>query len=83
MKSKNDYTPVSSFYYVTHSIVIGKEVAKCIEVKERARSFDHVIFPIIELQAHVANTKNIIDEQWELITERTAMQGIYDFQAEI
>lgn len=82
MKSKNDYTPVSSFYYVTHSIVIGKEIAKCIEVKELSRSVllclalsrsvKHVIFPIMELQAHVTNTKNIIAEQWELITERIA-----------
>lgn len=74
MESKNDYTPVSSFHYVTHSIVIAKEVAKCIDVKEHSRSLrsNHVIFPIMKLQAHVANTKNIIAKQWELITERTS-----------
>lgn len=56
MKWKNYYTPVTSFYYVTHWIVIGVEVAMYWKEKNL------VIFPIMELQEHTSQTpRNNID----------------------
>lgn len=80
MESKNDYTPVSSFHYVTHSIVIAKEVAKCIDVKEHSRSRNFSNYEIASTRRKhqkyyrqtmgINNGKNIIN----------VMQRIYDFQ---